>query len=195
MATVTATCSDLAVLLSRGLAVFPLPPGSKVAAPGWHRRCTTDPAVIGGWPAGSNTGVGCRASSIVGLDLDRHPGKPDGVASFARLAGEHGAGWPSTFTVATPSGGLHLYFRVSLDGGFASAIGWLPGVDIRGPGLRAGGYLAALGSVTAAGRYVTAADVEVAPLPRWLLPLLPVTSQGASPAGGRNLARPGPGVQ
>lgn len=103
MATVTATSSDLAVLLSRGLAVFPLPPGSKAAAPGWHRRCTTDPAVIGRWPAGSNTGVGCRASLIVGLDLDRHPGKPDGVASFARLAGSRGDGWPSTFTAATPS--------------------------------------------------------------------------------------------
>jgi hypothetical protein len=176
MATVTATSSELAVLLSRGLAVFPLPPGSKEAGAGWHRRCTTDPAAIGGWPAGSNTGVGCRASSIVGLDLDRHPGKPDGVASFALLAGEHGAGWPSTFTVATPSGGLHLYFRVSPDAGFASAIGWLPGVDIRGPGLRTGGYLAALGSVTAAGRYVAAADVEVAPLPWWLSLLLPVAS-------------------
>jgi hypothetical protein len=33
-----------------------------------------------------------------------------------------------------PDGGLHLYFRVSLDEGFASAIGWLPGVDVRGPG-------------------------------------------------------------
>lgn len=66
----TAATSDLAALLRRGLAVFPLPPGSKEAAPGWHRRCTTDPAAAAGWPAGSNTGVGCRASSIVGLDLD-----------------------------------------------------------------------------------------------------------------------------
>ncbi len=195
MATVTATSSDLARLLSRGLAVFPLPAGSKVAAPGWHRRCTTDPAAIGGWPAGANTGVGCRASSIVGLDLDRHAGKPDGVASFARLAGEHGAGWPSTFTVATPSGGgLHLYFRVSLDEGFASAIGWLPGVDIRGPGLRTGGYLAAPGAVTSAGRYVVAADAEVAPLPRWLFPLLPVAAKPGRLAECRDLAGPGFGA-
>lgn len=177
MVTVTAISSELAVLLSRGLAVFPLPPGSKVAAPGWRCRCTTDPAAIGGWPAGSNTGVGCRASLIVGLDLDRHSGKPDGVASFARLIGEQGAGWPSTFTVATPSGGLHLYFRVSAGDGFASAIGWLPGVDIRGPGQKAGGYLAAPGAVTAAGRYVVAADVEVTPLPRWLFPILPVAAK------------------
>jgi hypothetical protein len=160
----------------QGLAVFPLPPGSKEAAPGWHRQCTTDLTAAAGWPAGSNTGVGCRASSIVGLDLDRHAGKPDGVASFARLCGEHGAGWPSTFTVATPSGGLHLYFRVSAGDGFASAIGWLPGVDIRGPGQKVGGYLAGLGTVTAAGRYVVAAGAEVASLPRWLFPLLPVAA-------------------
>ncbi|HEY3958711.1 MAG TPA: bifunctional DNA primase/polymerase, partial [Streptosporangiaceae bacterium] len=129
-----------------------------------------------GWPAGSNTGVGCRASSIVGLDLDRHEGKPDGVASFARLCGEHGAGWPSTFTVATPSGGLHLYFRVSPGEGLASVIGWLPGVDVRGPGRKAGGYLAGPGSITPAGQYVIAAGIEAAPLPRWLSPLLPVAA-------------------
>jgi len=190
--------SDLAGLLGRGLAVFLLPPGSKEAAPGWHRRCTTELTVAAGWPAGSNTGVGCRASCIVGLDLDRHAGKPDGVASFARLAGEHGAGWPSTFTVATPSGGgLHLYFRVSAGDGFASVIGWLPGVDIRGPGRKVGGYLAGPGSATAAGRYVIAADVQVAPLPRWLSPLL--VTVGASSVPGdidATAARPArPGVR
>jgi len=131
------------------------------------------------------------------MDLDRHAGTPDGIASFAYLCGEHGAGWPSTFTVATPSGGLHLYFRVSADEGFASAIGWLPGVDIRGPGQKVGGYLAGPGAVTAAGRYVVAADVKVALLPRWLFPLLPVaakpgrlperpTSPGSTAAPGRS---------
>jgi hypothetical protein len=183
------------VLLGRGLAVFPLPPGSKEAGPGWHRQCTTDITVAAGWPAGSNTGVGCRASSVVGLDLDRHAGKPDGVASFARLCGEHGTGWPSTFTVATPSGGLHLYFRVSAGDGFASAIGWLPGVDIRGPGRKAGGYLAGPGSATAAGRYVVAADVEVAPLPRWLFPLLPVAAKPGPLPERRNPTGPGFGAR
>lgn len=184
-AATVAAGSDLAGLVRRGLAVFPLPPGSKEAAPGWHLRCTVDLAAAAGWPPGSNTGVGCRASSVVGLDLDRHAGKPDGVASFARLCGEHRAGWPSTFAVATPAGGLHLYFRVNAGDGFASAIGWLPGVDIRAPGLEAGGYLAGPGSVTPAGRYVVAADLEVMPLPGWLSPLLPVAVPGRRPASGR----------
>lgn len=176
--------SDLDALLRRGLSVFPLPPGAKKAAPGWHRRCTTDPGAIAGWPAGVNTGIGCRASSVVGLDLDRKEGQPDGVASFARLCGLHGEPWPSTFTAATPSGGLHLLFRVSPGDAFASVIGWRPGVDVRGPGRRVGGYLAAPGSVTPAGRYVIATDLEVAPLPPWLSALLPV----AAKPGGRPLS-------
>ncbi|MDG4857468.1 bifunctional DNA primase/polymerase [Streptomyces sp. T-3] len=53
--------------------------------------------------------------------------------------------WPKTLTVVTPSGGRHLHFGVP-DGctigsysGARSPLG--PGVDLRGPGLRRGGYL------------------------------------------------------
>jgi len=152
----------------------------------------SNPAAAAGWPAGSNTWVGCRASSIVGLDLDRHAGKPDGIASFACLCGEHGAGWPSTFTVATPSGGLHLYFRVSADDGFASVIGWLPGVDVRGPGRRLGGYLAGPGSVIAGRSYEVAADLPIAGLPDWLGDLLvPASGDGLSRRASANACRSG----
>jgi hypothetical protein len=155
------------------LAVFPLPPGSKTAEPGWTRRVTMSLAVIGeSWPAGANIGVACRASGIVGLDLDRHAGSPDGVASFARLCAARGQPCPETFTVATPSGGLHLYFRVPPGTEIGSPIGWLPGVDVRGPGHRSGGYLAGPGSVTAAGEYQVARDQPIAPLPAWLSRLL-----------------------
>lgn len=59
-----------------------------------------------------NVGVGCRASDVVGLDLDRHRDGHDGVASFAAVFAAHGdASWPDTLTVRTPSGGLHVYFR------------------------------------------------------------------------------------
>ena len=37
------------------------------------------------WPDGANIGVGCRASNIVGIDLDRHDSGPDGIATFAAL--------------------------------------------------------------------------------------------------------------
>jgi len=63
---------DAAAVAGRGLAVFPLPAGSKAAAPGWHRRCTADLELLARtWPDGANIGVGCRASGITGVDLDR----------------------------------------------------------------------------------------------------------------------------
>ena len=102
---------DAAAVTRRGLAVFPLPAGSKAAAPGWHRRCTADLELLARtWPDGANVGVGCRASGITGVDLDRHGGP----------------------------GGLHLYFTVPARLVVPSVAGIWPGVDTRGPGLRLG---------------------------------------------------------
>lgn len=169
---------DAVALAGRGLAVFPLPAGSKAAEPGWQQACMSDLAVLArSWPAGANIGVGCRASGVAGLDLDRHTDGPDGVVSFARLCAELGMAWPVTFTVATPNRGLHLYFRVPPGFTVTSVIGWLPGVDVRGPGHRLGGYLAGPGSVIGGRRYEVVADVPVAGLPGCLGNLLvPVRS-------------------
>ena len=102
---------DAAAVAGRGLAVFPLPAGSKAAAPGWYRRCTADLELLARtWPDGANIGVGCRASGITGVDLDRHGGP----------------------------GGLHLYFTVPARLAVPSVAGIWPGVDTRGPGLRLG---------------------------------------------------------
>jgi hypothetical protein len=82
--------------VDRGLAVFALPPGGRLPAPGWRDRCTTDPiAVQTMWAAGHNIGVGRRASDVIGLDLDQHHGI-DGCAVFAAVCAAHGAGWPRT---------------------------------------------------------------------------------------------------
>jgi hypothetical protein len=152
-----------------GLAVFGLPPGSKQAAPGWHARCTADPAAIAAsWRPGDNIGVGCRASGIVVIDLDRHDGKPDGVATFRRLLAEAGASWPVTLTVATAGGGLHLYFTPPAGMAACSANGAWPGIDVRGPGYRLGGYVAGPGSVVGGQAYTVAEASPVAELPGWL---------------------------
>jgi hypothetical protein len=98
-----------------------------------------------------NVGAGCRASGVVGLDLDRHPGEPDGVAAFTAACAANG-GWPATFTVRTPRNGLHVYFRAP-DWPVASDPGPWPGADARAPGLRSGGYLVGPGSAVAAGSY------------------------------------------
>ncbi|MER6201718.1 bifunctional DNA primase/polymerase [Streptomyces sp. NPDC001586] len=153
--------------IDRGLAVFPLPIGGRVPEPGWQRPATVLPELL----AGRGVGIGCRASHVVALDLDVH-GDDDGRGVLAALADRLGATVPETFTVATPSGGRHLYFQApmgctigSVSGGH-SPLG--PGIDVRGPGRRSGGYLVGPGSVVDGRPYVIAPDVPVAPLPCWL---------------------------
>lgn len=167
---------DPAAVIARGLAVFGLPPGGRRALPGWHDQCSSDPArVRRRWAPGANIGVGCRASRIVGLDLDRHPGV-DGVATFERLLDRHGQPWPDTLTVRTPHGGLHVYFRapagctITSSSGGRAGLG--PGVDVRGPGRRRGGYLVGPGSIVDGTAYVIARDVAIGELPGWLAVLL-----------------------
>lgn len=165
-------CDAVAALTARGLAVFPLPPGTRRPAGAWRARRLTDPGCVRRlWGAGENIGVGCRASHLVGLDLDVGP-RGDGRAVLAALADRLGQPWPDTFTVLTPSGGRHLYFRVppacvlpSLSGG-RTALG--PGIDTRGPGQRYGGYLVGPGSRVPAGRYEIDRDLPLAPLPDWI---------------------------
>jgi len=168
--------------LSRGLAVFPLPAGSKQAAPGWQARCTTDPNVIAtSWPDGANIGVGCRASGIVGLDLDNRDQDADGIATFGRLCHFYGQAWPDTLTVATPHNGLHLYFAVAPAITIASTIHRWPGIDIRAPGRRTGGYLAGPGSVVPAGTYTVHHDHPILSLPPWLAELLECSRPTSTP--------------
>ncbi|MEU4778304.1 bifunctional DNA primase/polymerase [Micromonospora sp. NPDC023633] len=158
--------TDPSLALAAGLAVFPLPAGAKRAAPGWPRQVTTDPAVVAGWSDGVNIGVACRASRVVGLDLDRKD-DVDGVDTLRALCAAARWPWPDTLTVATAHGGLHLYFRAP---GVVvpSSISRWPGIDVRAPGHRLGGYLVGLGSVVDGRPYTIARDLPIAPLPPWL---------------------------
>ncbi|MGA5220894.1 bifunctional DNA primase/polymerase [Streptomyces cinereoruber] len=164
------TAAAAADLAARGLAVFPLPPGGRRPAGPWRTRCLTDPERVRElWRDGDNIGVGCRASRVVGLDLDV---EDDGQAVLADLAARLRQPWPDTLTVATPSGGRHLYFAApdgSTIGSFSGARSPLgPGIDVRGPGLRSGGYLIGPGSVVGGIPYAIVRDEPVRPLPRWI---------------------------
>jgi hypothetical protein len=66
----------------------------------------------------------------------------------------------------------HLYFRIPPGTAAASTSSRWPGIDIRAPGYRTGGYLAGPGSVVDGAEYVIDRDVPAAPLPRWLASLL-----------------------
>lgn len=168
---------------ARGWHVFPLRGGCKrPAVRDWEHRATTDPARISRcWAAGDfNIGVACGPSGLVVVDLDAAkpgewpptpwdlPGISDGADAFAVVCGRAGQPWPAeTYTVATPSGGQHLYFAAP--GGpelrnTAGRLGWH--IDTRA----AGGYVVAAGSTINGRTYrcVHGQDYPVAPLPGWL---------------------------
>jgi Bifunctional DNA primase/polymerase, N-terminal len=134
------------------------------------------------------TGRGAGGGLLV-VDLDvRKPGTEltgrfadfqGGTDVLELLAAEAGADWPETYSVLTPSGGMHLYFRqpegepigcATGDGEAGPHLG--PLIDVRG----VGGLVIAAGSYSAAqGRpyeRVSAPDVRPQELPGWLLTLL-----------------------
>jgi hypothetical protein len=151
---------------------------------GWEQRATTDPDRIrSAWSAAPfNIGVATGPSGLVVIDLDtvkpgdvppadwRMPGVQDGQDVLAVLADQAGEPVPAdTLTVATPSGGLHLYYQAP-DGAelrnTAGTLGWK--VDTRAHG----GYVVAPGSIVDGQRYRVVVDVPAAPLPAWLATLL-----------------------
>jgi Bifunctional DNA primase/polymerase, N-terminal len=177
-------------LASRGFHVFPCLPGDKrPAVDRWEQRASADPAhVADAWRsryAGHNIGIACGPSRLAALDLDRHgelpaewrlPGVIDGRDVFSQLCEWAGQPWPSTYWVATPSGGWHLYFRVPVGCQIRNSASLLgPQVDVRG----AGGYVVAAGSVVGGSRYEVIDRQSPAPLPVWVTRML--TQRAATP--------------
>lgn len=162
-------------LVAMGWAVFPLLPGTKrPAIRDWEHRATTDPERItrcwhGG--GGFNIGLATGPSGLVVLDLD--PAKtaegPDGATGLAALADVRGVRLPATYTVSTPRGGTHLYFRTPPGVRLRNTAGALaPSVDTRADG----GYVVAPGSMRPDGGYELRDDTDPADLPAWVVQAL-----------------------
>ncbi|MET8752000.1 bifunctional DNA primase/polymerase [Streptomyces sp. NPDC004667] len=167
---------------------------------GFH-AATTDSARLGAWWAEQpsfGVGVSCGPAGLVVLDVDAHsvevperdrllPGiaihqgvNLDGLASgfdtLALLAAYRGRPNPvqdeSTLRVRTPSGGLHIWYRVDGPGArYRSSTGSSPKValawqvDVRA----VGGYIVAPATRTPAGTYEPVGPARLpAPLPDWL---------------------------
>jgi hypothetical protein len=182
-------------LAARGWAVFPIVPGGqRPAIAAWPARATTDPDRITRYFTAHphyNAGVACGPSGLLVVDCDvPKPGTPDygrpddGAAVLARLAAPHG-GIPDTWTVTTPSGGRHLYFRqptgrppLGNTGPPHRPLGAM--LDTRG----VGGYVVAPGSHRPDGAYALDDDTDPAPLPAWMTLRLsagPPTATSATP--------------
>lgn len=192
-----------------GWAVFPTRPGGKEPRRGlsWPSAATADPrrVAIGHWQPGENYGVAAKPSGLVIIDLDkpkpgyelaprwRHwqdePGIRDGRDVLATLADRAGMPWPRTFTVLTPTGGEHLYYRAPAGRNIGNKpLG--PMVDIRGGGAGDGGYVLGPGSVLNGRRYQVADEQDPQPLPDWIADLLdpPQQAERTDPRRPRLLA-------
>jgi len=193
------TAADLA---RRGFFVFPCLPGDKrPAVDKWEQRACGDPdRVARYWPSPRhNIGIACGPSGLVVIDLDTHgtlpddwklPGIVNGLDVLAQLAEWACQPWPSTYTVSTPSGGWHCYYRGPAGQEIRNSAGKLgPLIDVRS----AGGYVIAVGSEVGGKPYELLDDRPPVPLPAWLCSMLAerteprrnVTRPSAAPADAR----------
>lgn len=148
-------------------------PGKHPQTPHGYKDATTDEATIRSWWArwtDANVGIATGApSDIVVLDVDpRHQGDE----TLRELERTRGA-LPETVQVLTGGGGVHYYFRHP-HFEVKNKVGIAPGLDVRGDG----GYVAAPRSSHRDGRCYEwegahhPDDLELAPIPDWLLELM-----------------------
>lgn len=146
---------------TRGWPVMPTR-GKRPILPDWENEATQDVDEIralwhrdGDW-AGYNIGIACGPARLVVLDID----VKDGRDGFAELKAE-GIQLPETYSVRTPTGGLHLYYQTTPDKPYSNSP-LTPGIDIRA----GGGLVVAAGShIPGVGDYEVASDLPVAALP------------------------------
>ncbi len=190
---------------TRGWHVFPLAPHSKrPAIPshtagecdrtdpycadghlGWEQRSTTDPDEIHAlWAAGQHglaIATGPSRLLVVDIDVSKLDGGRLGLQSLAHLEARCGRRVPErTFTVATPSGGQHRYFRMPPDTAHlpTTTTGRLgPGLDTRG---RGGYVVAPPTTLTPAVAYRVVCPARPAPAPRWLVDQLTAPGRSTS---------------
>jgi len=171
--------------LARGWSVLPLRPKDKRPIFDWEplQQARPSAADVAKWfqrrPTANIGIVTGEISNLIVLDVDPKHG---GDASLARLEQRFGP-LPATIESVTGGGGRHLYF--AHPGGLVrNRAGLAQGIDLRGDG----GYVVAPPSVHPSGQpYAWASgrspdEIELAPLPRWLL--IPV----GGPRVGRRLA-------
>jgi putative DNA primase/helicase len=164
----------------RGLAIFPVPPGTKKSyksekySDGRAWGMTRDAEEIRGdftqWPR-ANIGLPTGAiNRIVVVETDTKVGghQHDGEPALRELEAKHGP-LPDTLQATSPSGSVHRYFRHPGDGikivTSAGKIG--AGIDVRGDG----GMVVAPPSVRDDGTYRWIKRAPLAPLPTWLVEL------------------------
>ena len=160
-------------LASFGLSVFPVAGDGRtpLTKHGCHDSTKAAEGVRALWGRhpNANVSVACGAvSGVLVIDLDRHDGAADGIATMRQLVEEHGA-LPRSWKSLTPRGGCHLWFAHVP--GLRNRVGAQPGLDVRTDG----GSVAAPPSVRRDGVYSWARaplTCELQDPPQWLVALI-----------------------
>ena len=151
----------------------------------WVTRATKDTRQIADWAMRwplANWAIHCTEINVV--DLDRKPGKPDGVITLACWEDAMGVTTPDSVRVTTGTG-IQIYFQPGGLNTTSNSDG--TGIDVRAKG----GYCIAPGSRHANGNvYRIDIDEGLAPCPEWLIESLtvPVPHKG----GGERSSAPAP---
>lgn len=165
-----------------GCKCFPIIAGTKHPATenGW-KDASNDQAQIDAWERefpGCNWAVACGPSDLFAFDVD-----PNGMAAWEALVSgdpEVKAAIADAYTVRTPRGGLHVYFRGN---GPSTASRIAEGIDTRGGikdaegNIRSGGYCLLPGSFTENGGY-TEIGGRLSKLPEPVAKLVPERKKG-----------------
>ena len=157
----------------KGYPVFPIEPKGKaplgqLVPNGVSNASNSFERVNYWWEKASqaNIGLAVEASNFIVIDLDRHPGKADGLETFEKLRGSNP--FPETVCAETGGNGLHLIFKRPKGLQFKSSLG--PGVDVKH-----NGYIVVPPSVHNSGKAYqwkegsSLLDREPSNCPDWLL--------------------------
>src|ERR1017187_5003185 len=135
----------------------------------WVTRATKDPIQIADWALRwplANWAIHCTEINVV--DLDRKPGKPDGVITLQSWEDSLNVSTPDSVRVITGTG-IQIYFQQGALKTTANPDG--SGIDVRA----AGGYVMAPGSRHVNGNvYRIDIDEGLEPCPKWLIESLTV---------------------
>lgn len=153
----------------RGCKIIPIRADDKrPLTPNGYKDATDDIQQIKSWWKSypkANIGIATgQLSNLFVLDVDKRPNK-DGMIAFEKM--QKLLGDFDTYMTATPSGGLHCYFKYP-DGGIRCSIGVFEGVDVRGDG----GYVLARGSEIGKKLYRSLSKSDVREAPALLFSLL-----------------------
>ena len=138
---------------------------------------TKNPVLVARWWSHFPTAnIGVPTGTPIGLLVVDMDPKNGGDQTLCRLQADHP--FPPTYTVRTPSGGLHFYFStLGVDPPLRSSAGRLGlGIDTRGDG----GYIVVPPSRTPNGLYSVEDAVMPSPIPSWMVAALQVTTPGKS---------------